>query len=60
MAQHTKAVLKSVSIAPVDPTGEKGCCFAVNLFLQLPRVNICGKTIPHRIYFQRDFTVKLQ
>ena len=24
MAQHTKAVLKSVSIAPVDPTGEKG------------------------------------
>lgn len=32
MAQHTKAVLKSVSIAPVDPTGEKGVLFCCESF----------------------------
>ena len=30
---------------------KKGCCFAANLFLQLPRVNISAKTIPHRYIF---------
>ena len=48
MAQHTKAVLKSVFIAPVDPVGKKGCSFVANL-LQLLRGKI-GKKLPHFLF----------
>ena len=61
MAQHTKAVLKSVSIAPVDPTGEKGVLFCCESFFAASKSEHMWKdNSASSIYFQSDFTVKLQ